>query len=117
MVSSLALGTLVQSERADSRSFHSSLYRCPLCHLPEAIRHKHKSSIDSNRQFGFSQLWSAVRRFSIYISSLTLALQHLILDIIRAIEAFVELESGGALQYYSDLSNPLQAAKTAIMSL
>ncbi|PBK67234.1 hypothetical protein ARMSODRAFT_1086201 [Armillaria solidipes] len=43
-----------------------------------------------------------------------LATVHLILDIIRAIEAFVELESGGALQYYSDLSNPLQAAKTAI---
>ncbi|KAK0503646.1 hypothetical protein EDD18DRAFT_1098994 [Armillaria luteobubalina] len=44
----------------------------------------------------------------------TLATVHLILDIIRAIEAFVELQSGGALQYYSDLSNPLQAAKTAI---
>ncbi|KAK0487102.1 hypothetical protein IW261DRAFT_590724 [Armillaria novae-zelandiae] len=43
-----------------------------------------------------------------------LATVHLILDITRAIEAFVELESGGALQYYSDLSNPLQAAKTAI---
>ncbi|KAK0437129.1 uncharacterized protein EV420DRAFT_203608 [Desarmillaria tabescens] len=43
-----------------------------------------------------------------------LATVHLILDIVRAIEAFVELERGGAQQYYLDLSNPLQAAKTAI---
>lgn len=45
----IATGTLAQSERTDSRSFHSSLYRCPLYHLPEAIRHKRKTSIDSNR--------------------------------------------------------------------
>ncbi|KAK0460065.1 uncharacterized protein EV420DRAFT_249340 [Desarmillaria tabescens] len=39
---------------------------------------------------------------------------HLILDIIRASEAFVGLTGRTALDYYSDLSNPLQAAKTAI---
>lgn len=39
--------------------------------------------------------------------------QHLILDIVRAVEAFVDAD-GTALDYYSNLSNPLQAAKTAI---
>ncbi len=39
--------------------------------------------------------------------------QHLILDIVRAVQAFVDAD-GTALDYYSNLSNPLQAAKTAI---
>jgi len=39
---------------------------------------------------------------------------HWILDVIRGVQAFVELERGGALQYFLDLSNPLQAAKTAV---
>lgn len=43
--------------------------------------------------------------------------QHLILDIIRAIDAFVDGPPGGALDYYNNLSNPLQAAKTAIYVL
>ncbi|KAK0430728.1 hypothetical protein EV421DRAFT_243306 [Armillaria borealis] len=42
-----------------------------------------------------------------------LATVHLILDIVRAVEAFVDTD-GTALDYYSNLSNPLQAAKTAI---
>ncbi|KAK0222212.1 hypothetical protein IW262DRAFT_1460514 [Armillaria fumosa] len=42
-----------------------------------------------------------------------LATVHLILDVVRAVEAFVDAD-GTALDYYSNLSNPLQAAKTAI---
>ena len=41
-------------------------------------------------------------------------MQHLIIDIVRAADAFVHLEAGSALEYYLNLSNPLQAAKTAV---
>ncbi|KAF4565428.1 hypothetical protein EYR36_001999 [Pleurotus pulmonarius] len=39
---------------------------------------------------------------------------HLVLDILRATEAFVRQKDGGPLLYYLNLSNPLQAAKTAV---
>ncbi|KAG7444135.1 uncharacterized protein BT62DRAFT_934310 [Guyanagaster necrorhizus] len=55
-----------------------------------------------------------IKLLSTVVAIWVLSTVHLIIDIIRAIEAFVELERGGALQYYLDLSNPLQAAKTAI---
>ncbi len=42
-------GRLAQSEHAESRSFHCSIYCCPLCYFPEAIRNKCKTSIDSSR--------------------------------------------------------------------
>jgi hypothetical protein len=42
---------------------------------------------------------------------------HLILDVVRAVDAFVTGPPGGALAYYLDLSNPLQAVKTAIYVL
>lgn len=38
----------------------------------------------------------------------------MILDILRATQAFVYAQDGGALDYYLNLSNPLQAAKTAV---
>ncbi|KAG7444107.1 uncharacterized protein BT62DRAFT_252057 [Guyanagaster necrorhizus] len=55
-----------------------------------------------------------VKLLSTVVAIWILATVHLILDIVRAVEAFVELKDGTALEYYSNLSNPLQAAKTAI---
>ncbi|PPQ88590.1 hypothetical protein CVT25_009970 [Psilocybe cyanescens] len=43
---------------------------------------------------------------------------HLVLDVVRAVNAFVDNPlPGGALEYYGNLSDPLQAAKTAIFVL
>lgn len=54
-----------------------------------------------------------VKLLSTVIIIWILATVHLILDVVRAVEAFVDAD-GTALDYYSNLSNPLQAAKTAI---
>ncbi|KIY71975.1 hypothetical protein CYLTODRAFT_418354 [Cylindrobasidium torrendii FP15055 ss-10] len=43
-----------------------------------------------------------------------LATVHLVLDIIRAVRAYVYIEGGSAMLYYLNLADPLQAAKTAI---
>ncbi|KAJ7816592.1 hypothetical protein B0H14DRAFT_2602599 [Mycena olivaceomarginata] len=39
---------------------------------------------------------------------------HLIIDILRANQAFVAMDGGRAEEYYLNLANPLQAAKTAV---
>ncbi|KAJ7756526.1 hypothetical protein B0H14DRAFT_2977575 [Mycena olivaceomarginata] len=39
---------------------------------------------------------------------------HLIIDILRANQAFVAMDGGSAEEYYLNLANPLQAAKTAV---
>ena len=41
-------------------------------------------------------------------------MQHWIIDVIRSVDAFVHLMNGTATAYYGNLSNPLQAAKTAV---
>ncbi|KAJ7693394.1 hypothetical protein B0H17DRAFT_933106, partial [Mycena rosella] len=48
------------------------------------------------------------------ISIWLLSTMHLVLDILRETQAFVELKDGSAQAYYSNLSNPLQPAKTAV---
>ncbi|KAK0201469.1 hypothetical protein DFS33DRAFT_1276360 [Desarmillaria ectypa] len=55
-----------------------------------------------------------VKLLSTVIIMWILVTVHLILDVVRAAEAFVGNAESTALGYYSDLSNPLQAAKTAI---
>ncbi|KAJ6588253.1 hypothetical protein B0H19DRAFT_1098526 [Mycena capillaripes] len=42
-----------------------------------------------------------------------LSIVHWIIDIVRAVDAFID-SPAGALAYYADVSNPLQAAKTAV---
>lgn len=48
------------------------------------------------------------------VSIWILATAHFVLDVLRATQAFVDLQDGTAQAYYLDLSNPLQAAKTAV---
>jgi len=70
----------------------------------------------------FAALWVITVRRSVVNYKLLVTLvamwlistTHWILDVIRAVDAFVNLANGGADGYYGDLSNPLQAAKTAL---
>ncbi len=99
------------------RSVHRALYRGCLRDYHQALRHQCYSPFNCHHNLGLvnhRQLQCSSRPMFLAHTSLK---QHLILDILRATEAFVQLKDGGALGYYLNLSNPLQAAKTAIYVL
>ncbi|KAH7912514.1 hypothetical protein BJ138DRAFT_1171904 [Hygrophoropsis aurantiaca] len=45
---------------------------------------------------------------------LAIATAHLIVDFVRALQAFIDHDTGSALAYYADLAHPLEIVKTAL---